>query len=121
MHALWKARSATAREIYAALERETGWAYTTLRTLLARLEEKRAVACDRSAPAHVYRALAGRAASQKRALAALVVRAFEGAAGPVLAHLVDLGPRRLSRAERAELEKLVAPFGGQRSREPRRG
>mgnify|MGYP002390148889 CR=1 FL=1 len=43
MRALWARHPATARELLDALAADTGWAYTTLRTLLARLVEKGAV------------------------------------------------------------------------------
>lgn len=41
---LWSADRMSAREVHDALFDETGWSYSTTRTLLARMEEKKLVA-----------------------------------------------------------------------------
>ena len=41
---LWKAGPQSAREVQAAIEQETGWSYSTTRTLLARMTEKGLIA-----------------------------------------------------------------------------
>lgn len=49
MRVLWEKPELTLREIAAALE-DTGWSYTTVRTLVTRLTEKGAVCADKNAP-----------------------------------------------------------------------
>jgi predicted transcriptional regulator len=44
LKALWSAERMSAREVHDALQKETGWSYSTTRTLLARMEEKGIVA-----------------------------------------------------------------------------
>jgi predicted transcriptional regulator len=39
MQAVWEASPASARDILGRVQRETGWAYTTLKTVLALLVE----------------------------------------------------------------------------------
>ena len=41
---LWSAERMSSREVHDALLKETGWSYSTTRTLLARMEEKGIVA-----------------------------------------------------------------------------
>ena len=52
MQALWGRHPATARDVLEQVERETAWAYTTVKTLLARLVEKGADSCVRPVLAH---------------------------------------------------------------------
>jgi BlaI family transcriptional regulator, penicillinase repressor len=40
---LWSAGRASAREVHDAISKETGWSYSTTRTVLTRMEEKRLV------------------------------------------------------------------------------
>lgn len=49
MKALWEKPDLTLREIAAELE-DTGWSYTTVRTMVARLVEKGAVNADKTDP-----------------------------------------------------------------------
>ena len=43
MNALWKGWPATARQIADRLPEEVNWAYTTIKTMLTRLADKKAV------------------------------------------------------------------------------
>ncbi len=44
LKALWTTKQMSAREVHDALLKETGWSYSTTRTLLARMEEKGIIA-----------------------------------------------------------------------------
>ena len=112
MGALWAAgRPARAREVHEALAGRTGWAYTTVRTLLDRLRRKGAVRATREGRTRAYAPAVTRAAARRSAIGALVERAFGGAAAPLLRFVVEDG--RLSREERADLLRVL--------REERRG
>lgn len=114
LHALWKRRKASARELLEDLRSE-GWAYTTLKTMLTRMEEKGFVRSRALGNAAQYEPLIERGEAQRSALRSLIERVFEGASGPLLAHLAE--EQHLSASDRAELErKLRASETGKKRR-----
>jgi predicted transcriptional regulator len=104
LHALWRRGKATSRELLEELAAEN-WAYTTLKTMLTRMEEKGFVRSRPLGNAAQYEPLLARGEAQRSALRTLIERVFEGAAGPLLAHLAE--EERLSAVERAELEQKL--------------
>lgn len=52
---LWREQRGTVRELLACCEGHEHWAYTTLQTLLQRLEKRGLVSVDRTSKAHVFR------------------------------------------------------------------
>jgi predicted transcriptional regulator len=105
LHALWEHHPASARELLGDLRGE-GWAYTTLKTMLTRMEEKGLVRSRMEANTARYEPVLERRAAERDALRSLVKRVFQGAAGPLLAHLAE--EESLSSAERAALKKQIA-------------
>jgi len=101
MRCLWRKAPATARDVCDGLE--TGWAYTTVRTFLARLAEKGAVRVRRKGSAALYAPALTQAQARRAAVRALATRAFDGAVGPMVHFLVG----RLSAKERAEVRRLL--------------
>jgi len=85
--------------------RETGWAYTTVKTLLARMVAKGAVRARKRGNASQYEPAVSPATARRSAVRALVDRAFQGAVAPLLHHLVE--EERLSAADRAELKRRI--------------
>jgi predicted transcriptional regulator len=112
---LWERPSATVREVNAAL-REQGrdQAYTTVQTLLQRLEAKGFVTCDKAGPAHVYRAAVSRDDLVSRRLRELAEQLCDGASSPLLLALVE--GSRLTPEEVRQLRELL-----DRLEPPRRG
>lgn len=106
MRALWSAHPATARHLLAALAKDTGWAYTTLKTMLTRLVEKGAIAEDKRGAASVYRPLVREEDARGSAVKGLLERAFDGGFGS-LVHFM-LANEQLSARDKAELARLVA-------------
>lgn len=106
LNALWRKHPASARELLAELAAETGWAYTTLKTVLTRMQEKGLVRTEMRGNAAWYEPLLEQRGAQRAALRSLIERVFEGAAGPLLAHLVD--DEQLSAAERKKLAGWIA-------------
>lgn len=104
LHALWRRGKATSRELLDDLSAED-WAYTTLKTMLTRMEEKGFVRSKPMGNAAQYEPLLARGEAQRSALRTLIERVFEGASGPLLAHLAE--EERLSEADRAALEKRL--------------
>ncbi len=85
---LWERPNGTVRDIQAAFRRKR-WAYTTVQTLLNRLEAKGFVESERGGPAHVYRAAMSREQLLQQRLSDLSERLCEGTASPLLMALVE--------------------------------
>jgi len=105
MRALWQGAPATAREIRERAP-ETGWAHTTVKTLLARLVEKGAVSERKQGRASVYTPRITASQARRTALRGLVDRAFGGTFGSLVQHLVR--EERLDEEERARLVEALA-------------
>lgn len=121
MDAVWKChpRPATVREVHEALRDESGWAYSTVKTMLARLVEKGALDVTREGKASSFTPRLTRESARRGAVSTLLERAFDGTVGSMLQFV--LGSRRLSAKERAELKELLdEPRDARdRSRRPR--
>jgi BlaI family penicillinase repressor len=111
MNALWRRGSATARELLDDLRGETAWAYTTAKTMLSRMAEKGAVRERKQGNVSVYEPALSQRQARRFALHGLIDRAFDGAFGPLMQHLV--AEERLGAKDRAALRRML--------REPRRG
>lgn len=86
---LWDRPEGTVREILEALQPRKSWAYTTVQTLLARLEAKGFVESERGGTAHVFRAAVSREQLLQERLSDLSERLCEGSASPLVLALVE--------------------------------
>lgn len=87
---LWDCEPATVRAIRERLADDgRQWAHTTVNTLLARLEQKGCVTCDRSGFAHVFSAAVSRDDLVRRGLNTLADELCEGTRVPLMLALVD--------------------------------
>jgi BlaI family transcriptional regulator, penicillinase repressor len=103
---LWDVGPCTVRTLNAALQRlGRRWAYTTVQTLLQRLEAKSYVASDRAGAAHVFRAAVSRDALVSRRLRDLADQLCGGTASPLLLALVEDG--RLTNEDVQQLRRLL--------------
>lgn len=101
MEALWKCGAASVREIQEALPAKGRPAYTTVQTVLTRLEAKDAVRrAKKISNAHIYEAVITRGAEQRR-LVDEVLAFFGGRAAPLMSHLVESGKLTLKDVEEA--------------------
>ena len=106
LRVLWESGPATVREVLEHLHRQgRRVAYTTVQTLLTRLEQKRFAASDKSGTAYVYRAKVSRDRITKSRLKTLLSQLYDGAAGPLVLQLVKT--ERLSVEELEELQALI--------------
>ena len=105
MKVVWRAGHATVREVYEALREERTVAYTTVMTMLNILESKGYLRKEPEGRAYRYHPTQ----PERRVMTALVRdfvdRVFDGAASPLLAHLVT--DTRLSKPERDALRRLI--------------
>lgn len=101
MNSLWRKHPATAREVSECLPDGVNWAYTTIKTMLARLVEKKAVGERKRGNTSIYEPLISQHKARHSALKSLANQAFDGALGPLMHFLVE--EENLSETQRKEL------------------
>src|ERR1700680_3937781 len=102
---LWKLGTASVREIQESLPEKNRPAYTTVQTMIYRLEEKKAVRrIKKSGNAHIFAPLFTRKAVYRRLIDDLL-DLFGGSAAPVMSHLAESG--KLSLADIREAERIL--------------
>lgn len=106
MNAVWEGHPASARDVLERIGDATGWAYTTVRTMLERLVEKGALEVTKHANTGHYTPLVSRLQARRSALRSLLDKAFDGTFGGLLHHLV--ADERLSAKDRQQLAELLA-------------
>ncbi|MBV9036360.1 MAG: BlaI/MecI/CopY family transcriptional regulator [Acidobacteriaceae bacterium] len=103
---LWERGPSSVREIQESLPEKDRPAYTTVQTMIYRLEEKGAVRrVKKIGNAHVFQAVLARKAVHRRLIGDLL-NLFGGSAAPVMSHLIETGV--LTLADIKELEKTLA-------------
>ena len=105
MEALWSGGAASVREILEAFPEKGRPAYTTVQTMVYRLEEKGAIRRTKKiGNAHIFEAVISRASAQRRLIDELLAF-FGGSSQPVVAHLIESG--NLTLADVKEAEQLL--------------
>ena len=103
---LWERGPSTVRDVLTLLhERGRKVAYTTVLTVLTRLEQKGVVGSDRSDQAYVYRAKASREKVTMARLRAMVRDLYDGAAAPMVLQLMRA--EKFTPEELADLQRLI--------------
>jgi predicted transcriptional regulator len=103
---LWKLGKASVREIQEELPEKTRPAYTTVQTMIYRLEEKGAVRrVKKIGNAHIFEPVFTRKAVYRRLVDDLL-DLFGGTAAPLMSHLAESG--KLSLADVREAERILA-------------
>jgi len=115
MEALWTKGALSVREVQEAFPEKDRPAYTTVQTMVYRLESKKAIRrVKKIGNAHIFEATVSRQAAQRRLIDELL-SFFGGRSQPVMAHLIESGKltlddlreaektfRRLARKEKSE-------------------
>ena len=91
MKIVWERRSATVRDVYEALRERRKIAYTTVLTMMKILEQKKYLKRDEAERAHVYEPRRAKRQVVAAMVRDFVGRVFDGAAEPLLVHLVEDG------------------------------
>lgn len=105
MDTLWNRGSASIREIQEDFPEKDRPAYTTIQTMVYRLEAKKAVRrVKKVGNFHIFEAAVSRNAAQRRLIDDLLA-VFGGRSQPVMAHLIESG--KLTLADVKEAEKLI--------------
>lgn len=101
MEALWTAGAASVREVQESFAAADRPAYTTVQTVLYRLEAKQAVRRTRKiGNAHIFEATISRAAARRRLVDELLAL-FGGRTQPLISHLIESGQLTLDDVEAA--------------------
>jgi len=109
MEALWVHGASSVREIQEQFPQKDRPAYTTVQTMVYRLEGKKAIRRTKKiGNAHIFEALVSRNAAQRRLIDDLL-SFFGGRTQPLVAHLIESGKLTLDDVEEArqELRKLA--------------
>ncbi len=103
MAALWDGGARSVREIQEAFPEDGRPAYTTVQTMVYRLEAKQAIRrVKKIGNAHIFEAAISRGAAQRRLIDELLAF-FGGRSQPVVAHLIESGSLTLDDVKEAEL------------------
>jgi predicted transcriptional regulator len=107
MEALWKLGPCSIREIHESLPAKKRLAYTTVQTMVYRLEIKKAVRrVKKISTAFIFEAAVSRDAAQRRLVDDLL-GLFGGHSRPIMAHLVDSGALTMDDIREAEQALLA--------------
>lgn len=109
MDTLWTRGALSVREIQEAFAEKNRPAYTTVQTMVYRLEAKKAIRrVKKIGNAHIFEAAVSRASAQRRLIDELLAF-FGGRSQPVMAHLIETGKLTLEDVQQAEqtLRKLA--------------
>jgi predicted transcriptional regulator len=103
MDALWRLGTASTREIQESFPADERPAYTTVQTIVTRLEAKKAVRrLKKVGNAYIFEPVVSRGAAQRRLIDDLLAF-FGGSTQPVMAHLIESG--KLTMEDLREAEK----------------
>jgi BlaI family transcriptional regulator, penicillinase repressor len=109
MEALWTRGPSAVREIQEAFPEKGRPAYTTVQTIVYRLEAKQVIRrVKKIGNAHIFAAVISRNAAHRRLIDELLA-VFGGRSQPIMAHLIEAGKLTLDDVREAEqtLRKLA--------------
>jgi BlaI family penicillinase repressor len=106
MKILWERKEATVTDVFDGLGQRARLAYTTVATMLRKMETRGLVAHRTEGRSFVYRAAVGAETVTRGMADHLLDRLFEGNLADMVSHL--LTTREVSREELSKLEQLIA-------------
>ena len=106
MQVLWQRGEATVGDVFEAIRKERDLAYTTIATMLRKMEARGLVTHRAEGRTFIYHAALEEQAVTSNMSGHLLDRFFEGSLADLVSHLLDT--REVSRAELAKIEKLIA-------------
>ena len=105
LEVVWDRQPCAAGDVQEALEKTTGWTYSTVKTMMDRMVAKELLATERVRNLVLYRPAITRPQAQSGELMRTVQRAFNGAFSPLVEFLLDQD--KLSKEELEHLERLI--------------
>lgn len=105
MQAVWENQPCAAPTVQELLQRQKGWHYSTVKTLMDRMVTKGLLSAEKIRNLTLYRSAVTRKQAQKGEIMRAVKRAFDGALTPMMQFLVDTN--QLSQEQLKEVEVLI--------------
>ncbi len=106
MQVLWQRNEGTVSEVFEVVGKKRELAYTTIATMLRKMEARGLVSHRTDGRTFIYRAVIEEHAVTSNMSGHLLDRFFEGSLTDLVCHLLDT--REVSRDELAKIEKLIA-------------
>jgi len=103
---LWDQQVASVAEVHQAVGGDAGLAYTTVATMLRKMEARGLVKHHSEGRRYIYRAAVEPDAVSRSMVSDVLERLFEGSLSDMMSHL--LATREVSREELRRLERLIA-------------
>lgn len=105
LQVVWDLEPCAAPAVQEVLQKDRGWAYSTVKTLMDRMVKKGLLKTERIRNLYLYRSAITRAEAQRSEILRTVKRAFDGALTPMMQFLIE--NESLSDEEYQELERLI--------------
>ena len=109
MQLLWKKAPQPAYDIIEALSKTEDWHPNTIKTLLSRLQKKKALSATRYKNLFLYEPIVSQDECVKAETDTFLQRVFGGSIKPLLVHFVE--NENLSKAEIEELKRILQKKG----------
>lgn len=106
MHALWAAGKATTSEVYERVGRPRSLAYTTIATLLTRLEKRQLIRSVKEQNERIFQPLVSESEVTRSMVTSLVATLFRGDSSALVSHLVKDG--EFTQEDLQTVRKLLA-------------
>ena len=105
MKTVWEQGTATVREIHETVHEQTAWAYTTVKTMLERMEKKGLLKVERVGPVKRFSARKQRRDLVPKAIERFLDNVLDGSLAPLVPYIAKL--RGLSAEEVDELKRIL--------------
>ena len=115
MTALWDRSPASVRDVLERIGPRTGWAYSTVKTILERLVEKKALRVRKRANSGIFEPVLTRREARRAAVRSLLEKAFDGGFGSLVQHL--FAEEKISQRDRRELLSMLEKLDRSRERD----
>lgn len=102
---LWRSKELNARDIHGEIEKDFGWSYSTVRTVLERMADKGLISKTPVDGVNIYEPQVGKVALLSRMIADFSTRVLELDTAPAAAFFAE--SKLLSDKELAELEDVL--------------
>jgi predicted transcriptional regulator len=106
MKVLWQRGECMVSDVYADISKERDLAYTTIATMLRKMEARGLVSHRADGRTFIYRAAIDEHAVTSNMSDHLIDRLFEGSLSDLVCHLLET--REVTRDELAKIEKVIA-------------
>ena len=107
MNEVWRRSPVSARDVLEAVESETEWAYTTVKTILSRLVDKGALHVRKRANTSLFQPRISREKARRSALEHVLHTFFGGSVESAVASLLEIETAELTDDARRRLKEKI--------------